>query len=193
MLGIFGLLAVSQIGSYSTQSNSLPVQCAFESFAPQGLNYLDIIELAIVIIFLAISYTDRIRRLYTFDPDWNIQDYILKVLARKLIKTVDVRNVEGTGIASSPQSKAEQGVTQRNMQQRRRWESFCRNWAKLRPDLMRRLAEIIYLFEEMQRSFLSEILTLLFGVSYGVSQVATNRNDTPTAGISGDQNAMTFG
>ena len=193
MLGVFSLLAVSQIGTYSTQSNYLPVQCAFESFAPYGLNFLNIIELAIVIIFLALSYTDRIHRLYTFDPDWSILNYILEALARRVIKNNDVRNLECMVIASSSQSKAEQGLTYRRLQQRRRWWKFCRTWAKKRPGLGRRVAEIVYLVQEMQKSFLSEILTLLFGVSYGVSQVITNRNDTPRAGISGDQNAMTFG
>ena len=193
MLGVFSLLAISQIGTYSTQSNYLPVQCAFESFAPYGLGFLNIIELTIVLIFLALSYTDRIRRLYTFDPDWSIMNYLLEVLARRLIKNNDVRNLECMVIASSAQSKAEQGLTYRRLQQRRRWWKFCRTWAKKRPGLGRRVAEIAYLIQEMQKSFLSEILTLLFGVSYGIAQVITNRNDTPRAGITGDQNAMTFG
>lgn len=149
MLGVFSLLAVSQIGTYSTQSNNLPVQCAFESFAPYGLDFLNIIELAIVIIFLAVSYTDRIRRLYTFDPDWSILNYIVEVIARPLIKKNDVRNLEGMVIASSAQSKAEQGLTYRRLQQRRRWWKFCRTWAKKRPGLSRRMAEILYLIQEM--------------------------------------------
>ena len=193
MLGVFGLLVVSQVGSYSTQDNSLPVQCAFESFAPYGLDFLRVVELAIVIIFLATSYTNGIGRLYTFNPDWSIQDYITEVLASPLIKNNDVHDLENIVVTSAPPSKAEQGVTHRKLQQRRRWWRFCRNWARHRPGCRRRMVEILYLLEEMQRSFLSEIITLLFGVSYGISQVITNRNDTPSAGISGDQNAMTFG
>ena len=193
MLGVFGLLAVSRIVPYSTQPISLPVQCVFESFAPYGLGFLDIIQPAMVIIFLVVSYTDRMRRLYTFDPDWSILNSIVEVLARPLIKNNDVSNLESLVVTLSPESKAEQGLTHRRLQQRRRWWKFCRDWAKKRSDLSRRMAEIIYLVQEMQKSFLSEILTLLFGVSNGIPQVITNRNDALTAGISGDQNAMTFG
>ena len=193
MLGVFGLLVVSQVGSHSTHDNSLPVQCVFKSFAPYGLDPLDILGLTVVIIFLAVSYTNGIRRLYTLDSDWSIQDYIVEVLARPFIKNNGVRNFEHVVVASAPQSKAEQGVTYRRLQQRRRWWKFCRDWAKLRSGRGRRNAEITYLYQEMQNSFLSDILNLLFGVSYGISQVITNRFNNPSAGISGDQNAMTFG
>ena len=193
MLGVFGLLVVSQVGSYSTQDNSSPVQCAFESFAPNGLDPLDILRLAVVIIFLAVSYTNGIRRLYTLDSDWSLQDYIVEVLARPLMMNNGVRNFEHVVVASAPPSKAEQGVTYRRLQQRRRWWKFCRDWAKLRSGRRRRMAEIDYLYQEMQKSFLSDILNLLFGISYGISQVITNRNNMPSAGLTGNQNATTFG
>lgn len=96
-------------------------------------------------------------------------------------------------VASSILSRAEQGATYRKLQQRRRWWKHCHNWVKHRSAFRRRVVEIMYLNQEMQRSFLGEILTLLFGVSYGISQVITNRNQVPIAGLSGDQNAMSFG
>ena len=45
----------------------------------------------------------------------------------------------------------------------------------------------------MQRSFLSEIQTTLFGVGYGIAQVITYRNLVPKAGLSGGQDSISFG
>ncbi|CAD6590844.1 MAG: hypothetical protein ASARMPREDX12_004752 [Alectoria sarmentosa] len=45
----------------------------------------------------------------------------------------------------------------------------------------------------MQNYFLSEIHDLLFSVSYGIAKVIINRNQIPTGGLSGDQNAISFG
>ena len=193
MLAIFGLLVVSQTGAFSTQDGSLSVQCVFNSFAPHSLYFIDIINLALVIVFLCVSYTNRTRRLYTFDSDWSVQDWIVEVLARPLIRNNDVRNLERIVVTSSILSKAEQGATYRKLQQRRRWWKYCNGWLANRSAFSRRLIEMWYLNQELQRSFLSEILTLLFGVSYGISQVVTNRNEIPHAGLSGDQNAITFG
>ena len=193
MLAIFCLLVVSQTGTFSTQDNSLPVQCVFDSFAPGGLLFINAINLTLVIIFLCVSYANRTRRLYIFDPDWSVQDWIIEVLAWPLIRANDVRDLEKIVVTSSTLSKAEQGATYRKLQQRRRWWKYCNGWVTNRSALSRRIVEIWYLNQEMQRSFLSEILTLLFGISYGISQVITNRNQVPNAGLSGDQNAISFG
>ncbi len=193
MLGIFALLVVSQTGTFTTRDTSLPIQCMFESFGPGGLGFLNTVQLILVIIFLGVSYTNRTRRLYQFDPDWSVQDWIVEVLARPLIKKNDVRNLERIVVTTPTVSKAEQGATYRKLQQRRRWWKHCGDWAKKRSALSRRVAELWYLNREMQSSFLSEILTLLFGVSYGISQLITNREAIPSAGLLGDQNAMSFG
>ncbi len=193
MLAIFGLLVVSQGGTFSPHDSSLPIQCVFDSFAPDGLQYLTVINLALVIIFLCVTYTNRTRRLYTFDPDWSVQDWLVEVLAEPLIRNNDVHNLERIVLTTSILSKAEQGATYRKIQQRRRWWKYCNDWVPSRSAPVRRVIEIWYLNQEMQKSFLSEILTLLFGVSYGISQVITNRNQVPMAGLSGNQDAMSFG
>lgn len=193
MLGVFGLLVVSQTGTFSTRDISLPVQCAFEWYGPSGLYFLDVIGLVLIIFFLCVSYTNRTRRLYTFDGDWSVQDWAFEVLPRPLIRRNDVRNLERKVVTSFALSKVEQGVTYRKLQQRRRWWKYCGYWKERHSALSRRGAEIAYLYNEMRRSFLSEILILLFGVSYGISQVITNRVQIPSAGIAGDQNTMSFG
>lgn len=184
---------VSQSGTFSTQDNSLPVQCVFESFAPGGLSFLDIIQLVFILAFLSMSYADSTRRLYTFESDWSVQDWIVEVVVRPLIRNRDARYLERIVVSTPMVSKAEQGVTYRRLKQRKHWWEFCGEWVKDRSAFSRRVAEIRYLNQEMQNSFLGEIHDLLFSVSYGIAQVIINRNQIPTGGLSGDQNAISFG
>ena len=193
MVAILGLLVVSQAGAFSIQNSSLPVQCGFNSFAPHGLHTIATITLALVMIFLCLLYTNRIRRLYTLDADWGVQGWILEVLTRPLIRKVNVHNLEKIVITSSTLTRAEQSNAYRKLQQRRRWWRYCSGWVKHRSAIPRRMVEFWYLNQEMQRSFLSEILTTLFGVTYGIAQVITCRNLVPKAGLSGDQDSISFG
>ena len=193
MVAVFGLLVVSQPGTFSIQDSSLPVQCVYNSFAPYGLNPITIIALAWVIFFLCVIYTNRIRRLYTLDPDWGVQGWILEVLTRSLIRKKNVQNLEKIVVTSSTLTRAEQGTTYRKLQQRRRWWRYCNSWIKHRSTISRRMLAFWFLTQEMRRSFLSEILTTLFGVGYGFLQLFATRNLAPKAGLSGDQNTISFG
>ena len=193
MIAILGLLIVSQAGAISIQNSSLPIQCVYNSFAPYGLNPIATFILGWVIIFLCLIYTNRIRRLYTLDPDWSVQGRILELLTRPLIRKNNVHNLEKIVVTSSTLTRAEQGTTYRKLQQRRRWWRYCNGWVKHRSAISRRMVEFWYLNQEMQRSFLSEILTTLFGVGYGIAQVIATRNSVPKAGLSGDQNSISFG
>ena len=193
MVAIFGLLVVSQAGAFSIQNSSLPVQCVFNSYAPYGLNAIATLGLTVIIIFLCLLYTNKIRRLYTLDPDWGVQGWILDVLTRPLIRRSNVRNLEKIVVTSSTLTRAEQGTVYRTLRQRRRWWRYCNGWVKHRSAISRQMVKFWYLNQEMQRSFLSEILTAMFGVGYGIAQVFTYRNLLPEAGLSGDQNFISFG
>ena len=193
MVAIFGLLVVSQAGAFSIQISSLPIQCVFNSYAPYGLNTIATLGLAWIIIFLCLIYTNKIRRLYTLDPDWGVQGWILDVLTRPLIRKSSVHNLEQLVVASSTLTRAEQGTVYRKLQQRRRWWRYCNGWVKHRSAISRHMVEFWYLNQEMQRSFLSEILTSLFGVGYGIAQVIIYRNLVPNVGLSGDQDLISFG
>ena len=193
MVAIFGLLVVSQAGAFSIQNSSLPVQCVFNSYAPYGLNAIATIGLALVIIFLCLLYANKISRLYTLDPDWGVQGWILELLTRPLIRKINVHNLEKIVVTTSALTRAEQGTVYRRLQQRKRWWRYCNGWVKRRSAISRHMVQFWYLNQEMQRSFLSEILTTLFGVGYGIAQVITYRNLVPKAGLSGDQNTISFG
>ena len=193
MVAIFGLLVVSQAGAFSIQNSSLPIQCVFNSYAPYGLNTIATLALAWITFFLCLLYTNKIRRLYTLDPDWSVQGWILEVLTRPLIRKMNVHNLEKIVLTSSTLTRAEQGTAYRRLQQRRRWRRYCNSWVKYRSAISRHMVEFWYLNQEMQRSFLSEILTSLFGVGYGIAQVIIFRNLVPKVGFSGDQDIISFG
>lgn len=56
-----------------------------------------------------------------------------------------------------------------------------------------RLTRLRYLDREIRKSFIGELLTLLFGITYGLTLITVNRNDIPPAGLSGSQDTVGFG
>lgn len=70
MLVIFGLLAIARMGSlHSKQNISLPMQCALISALPRSAGAVEAIFIAVIVLFLAVSYINRIMGLWSFDPD----------------------------------------------------------------------------------------------------------------------------
>ena len=45
----------------------------------------------------------------------------------------------------------------------------------------------------MNNAFSGDILTLIFGVAYGIATVISSRRNVPVAGLSGNENTMGFG
>ena len=128
IVGIFGLVAVSQVMTYSLQDSSVPLQCAFTDFSPSsGLDKLDILSIVVVIVFLGTSYTNRIIRLYSFDPDWSIQEWIVGAVVAAFNLGKTTRNLEWIMIATSGGSKAEQGAACRKLRERRRYIEHTKN------------------------------------------------------------------
>ena len=64
MLVVFGLLAIAQMGSlYSKQNNSLLIRCAFIGSLPRSAGAVEAVSIAGIVLFLAVSYINRIMRL----------------------------------------------------------------------------------------------------------------------------------
>ena len=84
MLSILFLLATAELTSLSPVDNSLPIQCVFQSLQPS--DPLSTSSVIIIIGFLALTYTNRIARLYSYDPDWDAQDWVVESLKTKLGK-----------------------------------------------------------------------------------------------------------
>ena len=198
MVAILFLLGFSQVLVYGNVDNSLPVQCCFATNKDEFLNDdgstslisdpFTGISLAVVILFLAISYTERIIRLYSADPEWSISTWsfenIMDARAKWTGHRSRYRRLERIVVAFSRESRADQGVMIRTINRHQRLAQVRNN---------SRLRLLLVLSGELSRSFLNELLTLLFGVAYGITQVIVSRQDSPLAGITGNQNTVGFG
>lgn len=190
MLCILGLLILFQTTTFSTQDNDLPVKCMWLHFWPEKPDYITIIQLIFVLIFLVSNYADKIGPLYTSNPDWTVYDWLLKAVTRLSCKGNRARNFQVIIISSTRNSKAEKSAAHGRLRERRRWFQYCGRWT---GSSSKRLVETMFLFQEFQRSFLSEISFSLSSLAYGITQVFIYRNNIPEAGLSGDQDTMSFG
>lgn len=190
MLCILGLLIVFQTGTFSTQENYLPVKCMWLYFWPEMPDIITIFWLISVWIFLVSNYADKIGPLYTSDPDWTAYNWLLKAVTRLSCKGNRARNFQAIIVSSNLKSKAEKSAVHGRLRERRRWFQYCGIW---NGTAFKRSVETMFLFQEFQRSFLSEISFSLFSLAYGITQVFVYRNSIPEAGLSDDQNTMSFG
>lgn len=202
MLCILGLLIVFQISTYSTQDNYLSVECLWLYFWPEIPDPFTIIQLILILIFLVTNYVDKVGSLYTADPDWTVYDCLLKAVTndwflkaetRSSSKRNRVRNLEVIIVSSFLKSKAEKKAAHGRLRQRRRWSQYCGIWIAIDSAFKRRLVETVFLFQEFQRSFLSQISFSLSSLAYGIAQVFMYRSSIPETRLSGDQNKMGFG
>ena len=197
MLGILALLALAQVLSYSTQDNSVPFQCALGSLLPGSYLAFDIPSLVAVVFFLGTAYTNKIIRLYSLDPDWSVESWLgdsfAHAVTRKLESEKRLSNLEWIMVASSRKYKAEQGAVHRNLQERRRYDRLTRRLRLKDASRLLTLRKIAILQLEVQESFLSELLSLLFSFTYGVTSVVQSRIKTPESGVSAGQDTVSFG
>ena len=97
-------------------------------------------------------------------------------------------------IRSPSKSKAEQGVLWQNMNERRRYNAHYVLLGSGSSGWKRRFRFIVMMMMiEIGHSFLGDLLTLLFGIVYGITQILVDRSDEPSAGIVGSQNHISFG
>ena len=167
--------------------NSLPVRCAFT----HGLNILGMgpVTTVAVITFLVVTYSNRIIRLYVLDPEWSMQEWFTDAVLR-LFRRSPWRSIRKIVIESSNKTKAEQGVLWRSMNERRRYGRFYNIWKR---STARKWSLIRLMTSGIENSFLGNLLTLQFGVAFGITRVIVSRIYEPSAGIVGSQNDINFG
>ena len=216
MVAVLGLLVVAQFTSSLGADASIPSGCIFQTLPGSDfsnnsdnstsisnstanspistLDPLSITQLLLILIFLAASYSNRICPLYSHDPDWAVQYWLVDTIMEKLGMGSRFDNIEKIIIASSHCSRTEQGTILRSIRDRRRLANHLNFLMTNRPGrLAQILSEISFINREIGNTFLSELLTLTFGVTYGIAQVVVARENCPPAGLVGDQNAMGFG
>ena len=198
MVSLLGLLVAAQFVQYSSHLETVVLQCALESFWTIDAYYVvaSLIErflsLALVVLFLLITYSDRIGRLYSDDPDWSVQGWIIGLAVQKFAKRKILTHLERIIIASGNRSKAEQGAALRKLRQRRRFRNYSLHQTRRNKSSSRWLWQLFFLSESISQAFVSDLLTLLFGVVYGVTRVIETRKPG-YAQIKGDENVMNFG
>lgn len=194
MLSVLSLLILFQIGTFSTQKTGLPIQCMWLSFWPVMPDFFVIVVLILVLIILVRAYATNISLLYSTDPDWTLYDRFLHGAVKRLTGNEKrVWNLEAIYVSSTWKSKAERGAVRKRLRERRRWSQYCGIWTSQNSASKRQLVETIFLFQELQRSFLHEILVLFSAVAFGIGQVISTRRVKPEVGLSGDENKMSFG
>lgn len=209
MLCVAALLSVAQLGSYSDLDGSLPVEYALRAEDGAGD-----ISFWLVLAFLCLSYSQRIARLYSADPDWTVLNWCTDIWTSYIKKgnrdTTILSNINKIGIASLRVPKGEQGIAIRILRQRQRYaERFSlltnKEASMKLPAMLRRSipapimiktkkSGLIFVWDEIFSSFLDDIMASMFGIFFGITQtVAIRSNGAPAAGILGDQNSMQLG
>ena len=223
MLFVLVLLIITRVVTLaSTLDNSLPVRCAFTHGSSENLDFESITSIVGITVFLGATYSARIVRLYSLDPEWSVQAWIVNSVVMVPKKRARLSNLTEIAIVcsklppveqdkirrrlmerqqylgqelvnivikSSNKSKAEQIVLWRDFSERRRYTKYL--------DFMKfeylTKVQILVNYAEINHSFLSDLLTLHFGVAIGITQVIDSRIDKPSAGVVGSQNDINFG
>ena len=202
MLLVFTLLIIAQVVTgASTLDNSLPVRCAFTHRSFSSASILNPISLAVIIIFLGATYSDRIVRLYVLDPQWSLQAWFADVVVMALKNTSRLsvkrqhlgQELVKIIIQSSHKDKAEQSAFWRRLNERRRYTRHFNKLISIRSRAARGMVLILIMMTEANHSFLGNLFALEFGVTLGLTQVIVSRRDEPKAGIVGSQNDISFG
>ena len=191
MLSALVLLSVAQAVLLSPEDNSVLTQCGLESgVSKDGLN---ILSLAVVLIFLTVAYSDGIIRLYAMDPDWSTQNKLALLIVRIFRKREHKEHLIKIVIKSLRIPEAEEGALWRRIEEKER-HAKARNLLKAEGKGWRlALTRIAILRREIQHSFMGVLLSLLFAVTYGIAQIIVYRQAKPSGGLTGAENSISFG
>ena len=122
MLFVLGLLIVAQVGiGTSTLDNCLPISCLFtdRSFRPViGMNAA---SMALLVIFLSATYTNRIVRLYSLDLEWSVQAWFLDCLMMAFKKRTQLNNLTEIAIICSKLPQVRQDNIRRQLKERQEY------------------------------------------------------------------------
>ena len=222
MLFVLVLLIITRVVTLaSTLDNSLPVRCAFTRASSRNLSSLPILSIVGIMIFLVATYSARIVRLYSLDPAWSAQAWLIDNVVIAFEKRTQLSNLTEIAIVCSKLPQVEQDEIRRKLKQRQQylgrglvsiviessnkskaeqgalWQSLNerRRYASVRSEIMKSNSFSIssLLFREIAHSFLDDLLTLQFGLGLGITQVIASRIDEPSAGVVGSQNGINFG
>lgn len=119
MLLIFGLLAIAQaVTVNSTLDNSLPIRCLY---TPGSFSTGTILNGLLIISFLGATYSNRIIRLYSLDPEWSLQAWFVNGVVWALKKNPRLSNLTEIAIVCSKLPQVEQDKIYRKLKERQQY------------------------------------------------------------------------
>ena len=122
MLLVLVLLAFAQVVTYtSTLDESLPLSCVFTSDSVGFVGPRDLLSIIFVIVFLGVSYSDRIVRLYSLDPEWSLQAWFLDRIMLTLKKRTRLSNLTEIAIVNSKLPQVEKDKIRRKLKERQQY------------------------------------------------------------------------
>ena len=221
MLFVFALLIVAQgVTVASRLDNSVPVRCAWTHNSSSHVTFLDLISMIAIIIFLCVTYSSRIVRMYSLDPEWSLQVWFADGVVKAFRKRARLSNLTEIAIVCSKLPQVEQDNIRRKVKERQQylgqelvkivikssskskveqgvlWQSlnerrrYTGHFNVMKP---KRSSPDTVLTSEIGHSFLSDRFTLEFGIALGITQVIFSRTGESSAGIVGSQDNVNFG
>ena len=192
MLLLSLMLIVARIPAGSYQYIYLPVSCAFSSKLIQpGLSYVATIG------FLVVRYSERIARLYTWDADWTLSGFVIEILIKKVLARIDYREPSYKGIAKAGTDAhipaCEISGLIRVERRKFRFDHFETVMKLEHAPLTSRMLASLFVAKEFTFSFISQVLVLVFEITYGFTQTMMVRSNMSINAVKGDQNKMGFG
>lgn len=195
MLSLFSMLFFAQIPAWAVVDNSVPV-CCFYSVPRVERDFADIITLMTTLGFLVIMYAEGITRLYSLDMDWNIPDRITEALTRlisgKSYHEPSYRSIaQDAKLSRIPEDRV--NTETRVARERTRFERLEFSLRNSHWRFKSYVLATIFMARELGFSFLGQMFVLLIDLIYGFISISMYRSHTPTGGIVGNQNEMSFG
>ena len=192
MISLLGLLLCALVVQFSSQVNSIPVQCVFVS-PSLYVDYTDVVLLVATLGILFTIYAKRIMTLFSDDPDWTISFWLVQICIQCFVRIGYLEPVDASDRTKSSLNLIERGKIIRTEREKKRFQEHeC-----IRMNSSNRFrsytAAFVFITVELRRGFVGQITTLLATFTYGLGQIFVMRSSTPFQGISGSQNTMAFG
>lgn len=207
MVCMVALLYTAEFMPSSTQriteglDNSMPIQCVFNK-KQIGNDFWSILTLPPIQAFLLVSYGNKVFHLYYFNSNVSIMGWFIRQIKKGSRASVNqLKELAETVLEADERPKLAKSAAYRKLQENRRDSRLIHRLNALsksqrpRPSLRRGLALIHFIFAELSDCFLYQILFLLFGITYGLVQIAACRwaYMSAPADIIGSENEMGFG
>lgn len=173
MIATCGMLLFAELVLYGGVNNALPVQCAFGDLGRIGAgDPLNILSAVAIIMFLIVTYGNRLTALYSQDPNQSMFRWVGGWFAQKVGRQSTISR-EARTVSTLRRISAQQFPS----------------WTKR---LLSSATICNFVYEEFLDSFLWQIIWLIFSNMYGLLQLLAARF-LGAPKTNGNENEMGFG